>query len=119
MLKGILLFLLATIFKSLIAPIGYIYGTISSLIKREWNIWNGDLAIAKDQYGNGICKYILNDLLIEKDSKYKFGNIDETVSSVIGKNKIADSLTHLGSFIDKILNKIEKDHSIKSIDKTE
>lgn len=115
---GFLLFIISLVLKRILEPFIYITGSIIALTKGEWNQYNTDLAIATDQYGNGLSKYLFNILLIKKTSTHKFGNIDETISSVIGKNKVAGTLTWLGEFVDKILDLLEKDHSIKAIDNT-
>lgn len=115
---GAILFIIASILKWVFTPVGYFYGVIRSLSEREFNQYHKDLAIAKDQYGNAMMRYALNDFL-KKWNGYKFGNIDETISSAIGKNKVENTLTPLGLAIDRILNGFEEDHSIKSIDETE
>jgi hypothetical protein len=97
----------------------FIIGNIISIFKGEWNQYNTDLAIAQDQYGNGLCQYVFNIILLKKNPAHKFGNIDETISSVIGKNKVAGTLTWLGEVVDIILDALDPDHSIKSIDNTE
>ena len=79
---GFLLFIIASILQWAFAPALYGYGFFASFIKggsKEWNKYNEDLAIAKDQYGNAIGKYFFNWLLIKKDG-YRFGNVDETIS---------------------------------------
>lgn len=104
--------------KIILAPIGYIYGTVSSLFKggiKEWNEWNKQLAIAKDQYGNGLMKYILNDSAINEGG-CQFGNIDETISSVLGKNKRKNKLKPFGRFLSSLLNGIDKHHVEDAID---
>lgn len=106
---GFILYIVSSLLKIIIGPICYLYGTIIS---------NEQLAIAKDQYGNGVAKYLFNSLLIKKEG-YKFGNIDETISSVLGKNKRDNTLKFLGKILDYILDKLDKNHSIKSIDETE
>lgn len=116
---GIILLLISTILKLVLSPVLYLYGSIISLYNHEFDKWNAQLAISKDQYGNGLGKYLFNSLLITKLSKNKFGNIDETISSVIGKNKINNTLTMLGRQIDFLLNLFEENHSIKAIDETE
>ena len=116
---GLILLVVATVLKVAFAPIMYIYGIARSLFNRHFNKWNRDLAISKDQYGNALGKYLFNDLLITKNSVHFFGNIDETISSVIGKNNRDGALSIVGRFVDKILNAIDKNHSIKSIDETE
>lgn len=115
---GYILLITASVLKWILTPLAYTYGVIRSLANKDFNRYNKHLAIAKDQYGNGLCQYLFNDLLITKDG-YKFGNIDETISSVVGKNKRDNTLSFLGRVLDSILNKIDKNHSIKSIDVTE
>lgn len=116
---GFILLVISSVLKWILAPFSYTYGVVRSLCyKGEFNEYNKQLAIAKDQYGNGLCKYLFNDFIITKDG-YKFGNIDETISSCIGKNKIKGTLTFYGKALDWILNKFEPNHSILSIDNTE
>ena len=118
---GFLLFVIASFLKWVFAPVLYGYGFVASFIAggtKEWNKYNEDLAIAKDQYGNAIGKYFFNWLLIKKDG-YKFGNVDETISSCVGKNKVKGTLTIFGKGLDFILDMLETDHSIKSIDDKE
>lgn len=116
---GLLLLIISSCLKLILAPILYLVGAILSLFKGGFNQWNLDLAIAKDQYGNALGKYVWNGLLINKHSVHLFGNIDETISSVLGKNKRDRTLTFLGIFFDKILEAIDPNHSEDSIDETE
>lgn len=116
---GLLLFIISTILKLTLFPLLYFIGAITSIVKGGFNQWNFDLAIAQDQYGNTLGKAIWNGLLITKHSKHLFGNNDETISSVIGKNKRDGTLTFLGIFADKVLNALEPNHSEDSIDETE
>ncbi|MEI7510103.1 MAG: hypothetical protein WCJ62_11645 [Flavobacterium sp.] len=116
---GFLLFIIATILKLTLFPLLYLIGAITSIVKGGFNQWNLDLAIAKDQYGNALGKYVWNGLLITKHSKHLFGNIDETISSVIGKNKRDRTLTFLGIFVENILEAIDPNHSENAIDETE
>jgi len=115
---GFILFLVSSILKWVLAPFSYIYGVIVSLKKHEFYHYNFNLAIAKDQYGNAVCKYLFNDVLIAKDG-YKFGCVDETISSCIGKNRVKGTLTFLGRLLDWTLDKVQPNHSILSIDNTE
>lgn len=116
---GFLLFIVATILKIALFPFMYLIGAITSIAKGGFNQWNFDLAIAQDQYGNTLGKAIWNGLLITKQSKHLFGNNDETISSVIGKNKRDKTLTFLGIFADKVLDMLDENHSIDAIDETE
>ena len=47
---------------------------------------------------------------------YKFGDEDETISSVLGKNKLTKTLTKTGKTLDWILEKLDRNHSIESIE---
>jgi hypothetical protein len=73
-------------------------------------------AINLDKFGNREFRTLFNKVLIN-DKGYRFGNINETISSVLGKNQLTGTLTKLGLALVWILDKIENDHSLKSIDK--
>lgn len=118
-IAGLLLHLLAKVLKFILGFVLWPYGIVRSLCKFEFDKWQKQLALAEDQYGNGLGKYFFNDYLITKDSKNKFGNIDETISSVLGKNKKAGTLTPLGKSISWILNLLETNHVEKAIDESE
>lgn len=68
-----------------------------------------------DIFCNVIFEDLLNWLFIKKASSHKFGNQREWVSSVIGKNLKAGTLTKAGRIFNNILNFFEKDHAIKQI----
>ena len=76
--------------------------------------YNRLLAINEDEYGNILLAPIFNKILI-KENGYKFGNDKETISSALGKNKRDGNLLFLGKVLDKILDFLDKNHSIKSI----
>ena len=54
-------------------------------------------------------------LLWVKKGGYHFGNSDETISSALGKNKENNTLTGFEKVIDNILDIIDKNHSLDSI----
>jgi hypothetical protein len=61
-------------------------------------------------------QHLLNDtLLIKNQHTYLFGNKKETISSVIGKNHLTNTLSRLGKALNSFLNFIDKDHSLNSI----
>lgn len=68
-----------------------------------------------DKLGNSIAAPLFNLLLISK-SGHKFGCVDETISSVIGKNKESNTLLFLGKFLYKFLDTIQKQHCELSIE---
>jgi len=115
---GILLFIISIILLVATGPIGIIYGFFYSLFTRsvpgigEYFL---EIAISIDQLGNVMMQHFLNLILIQKIG-YKFGNRDETISSVIGKNLENDTLTAFGKFLNKILDALDPNHSLNSID---
>lgn len=112
---GVILFIIASAMKWILTPVTYVYSLIESISKGEFSKYSKELAIAKDKYGNCFCQYLFNRFLI-RDWGYKFGNANETVSSVLGKNYRDKTLSKLGYFVGIVLNFIEKDHIQKSID---
>lgn len=94
-----------------------VYGIVMSLEKDEFSKYFMSIAVSLDQFGNTICKYLFDWLLIKKHG-YKFGNVDETISSVLGKNYVNKTCTWLGLFFCTLLGKLDKNHVEKSIDET-
>jgi len=111
----LLLLIISSILKWSLSPLLWIVGVICSYKQKEHKKYFKDLAISKDQYGNTVGKYVFNYCLI-KSNGYKFGNIDETISSVLGKNKTTNTLSKIGKLLDYILDLLDPNHSIKSID---
>ena len=120
---GILIFIVAAILSVVLLPIGFIWGIGEAFFKRglksAWKRLSNyfyDMALSIDQLGNVACKELFNDALILHSSENKFGNPDETISSVLGKNKRDGSLTKAGRILSNILDKLDKNHVTKSID---
>lgn len=115
---GLLLFLISIALMVLTGPLGLIYGFFQQLFTKgltgigEFAL---KIAISIDQLGNVLMQHLFNGLWI-KEGGYPFGNRDETISSALGKNKQLDTLTGFGKFIDKILDTIDPNHSLNSID---
>jgi len=74
-----------------------------------------DTAINLDRFGNREFRFSLNKYLIISDSANLFGDIRETISSVLGKNQRGQTLTKLGKFVCWVLDTIDKKHCEKSI----
>ena len=49
------------------------------------------------------------------DGGYQHGNINETISSVLGKNQRDETLTKFGMLITKILDRMDENHCKESI----
>jgi len=111
---GFILTLTAYILLMVLSPIGFLWSAVTRPKKYFWNI-----AISLDQLGNVICADPMNYLLIQPYSKYKFGNPDETISSVLGKNQLHDRLKPFGKRVVMLLGKLDENHSIKSIENDE
>jgi hypothetical protein len=73
------------------------------------------IAMSIDQLANKVCKELFNDILITKDG-YKFGHIDETISSATGRNVLKGTLSPIGKGLNWILNVLDKDHCVKHIE---
>jgi 8-oxo-dGTP diphosphatase len=120
---GVILYIISLLISVILLPIGLVYTIFISIYKRRFfaegiptiNLKFKKLATAVDIYGNVACSELFNDVLIKKDSIDKFGNYGETISSVIGKNKLTNTLTKTGVLLDKILDFFDPNHSIKSI----
>lgn len=111
---GFILTIIAYILLLILSPVGFIWAIFTRPKDYFWRI-----AISLDQLGNVICAEAMNFLLIQPFSKYKFGNPDETISSVLGKNQLHDRLKPFGKWVVEVLGRLDENHSIKSIENDE
>jgi hypothetical protein len=118
-IKSFLLFGIAFILLVTTTPIGFVYALLRQLFVgkiKTLQIYFIEVALALDNAGNVIMQHLLNDtLLIKNPNTYQFGNKKETISSVIGKNHLTNTLSPLGKALNSFLNYIDKDHSLNSI----
>ena len=118
-LMSFLLFCVALLLVITTAPIGFLYAIIrqaSSSKSKSLNVYFIEVALVLDEVGNVTMQHLLNDILIIKnDQTYFFGRKDETISSVIGKNSLTNTLSPLGRALNSFLNFLDKDHSLNSI----
>jgi 8-oxo-dGTP pyrophosphatase MutT (NUDIX family) len=115
---GVLLFFISLLLLVITGPIGLVYGLFHSSFKKGFKgigEYLLKIAISIDQLGNVLMQHLLNLLWIKKGG-YEFGNRDETISSALGRNKKLGMLTGFGNVIDAILDRIDPDHSLNSID---
>ena len=75
-----------------------------------------ELATVIDQQGNVIMQHLLNLLWIKGADRYLFGDRDETISSALGKNQDRNTLSKFGKLIVWLLDKIDPNHSLNSIE---
>tara|TARA_R110002020_G_scaffold91560_3_gene222471 strand:+ start:89001 stop:89816 length:816 start_codon:yes stop_codon:yes gene_type:complete len=117
-LIGVLLLLISIFLLILTLPLGFLFGLLYNLATKRL-VGVGEyclkIAISIDQLGNVAMQHLLN-LLWLKSGNYPFGNRDETISSAIGRNKRLGTLNAFGRFIDKLLDVLDPNHSLDSID---
>ena len=77
--------------------------------------WMLKIAISIDQLGNVVGSVPFNFLFIKRDG-VKFGGEDDTISYILGRNYHRGTLTRFGSFMARLLNKLERDHLDKAIE---
>jgi len=99
--------LLAVIF----LPVGFLY----AMFFRGRTNFLYKTSIGIDQLGNVVCGKLFN-LILTKKTGYPFGNEDEVISSVIGKNLATGTLTFAGRLLAFLLDEIQKGHVEKSIE---
>lgn len=105
----------------LVTPIFNLIGLITILFKPK-DVRNRvfkDLATSKDQHSNVYIQFWFNKWMLKKQSKHLYGNLDETISSVYGKNKRSNTLTKFGKYWADWLNKREKNHVEMAIEDDE
>lgn len=108
---GILLYIIATILWVLITPINWV---IVSFKYGLSNTYFKETAIDIDKFGNRNFRTFLNATMRLRNG-YKFGNVNETISSALGKNQRDKTLSRVGKGVCFILDKLDKDHCKKSI----
>lgn len=129
LIKSLVLFLIAGALSVVLLPLGILW-TVGEILVRIFSSSQKKSAFAKslwfltatlhslalwlDQIGNAVCRDLFNRLLIEEDG-YKFGKVQETISSVLGKNQLLDKLSLTGRALVVLLDLFEEDHCLKSI----
>lgn len=118
-IKSFLLFCIAFVLMTITAPIGFLYTILRQTFLQKTKrlaVYFIEVALALDNAGNVTMQHLLNDtLLIKKPTTYLFGNKKETISSVIGKNYLTNTLSIFGKALNSFLNFIDNNHSLNSI----
>lgn len=119
---GTVLAIAALILSMVLFPLGLLLTFFVNLYKRSWsfsfkrlNQQFLSIATSIDASGNVVCKDLFN-LILKQKGGVEFGNRKETISSVLGKNKRDGTLTNTGKGVAFILDKIDTNHCLKSID---
>jgi hypothetical protein len=108
---GVILYIIATILWVILTLLNWVvvcfkYGLSNDYFKQT--------AIDIDRFGNRNFRAFLN-VLMREEIGYQFGNVNETISSVLGKNQRDKTLTRFGRLICAILDSLDKNHCQNSI----
>ena len=119
-LINLMLLLTAVVLSLVFVPVSCVYTIGLSFIRPRFVLpLFPDLlftaAKSIDQFGNAFCYLFLNAVLIKHDNIHPFGDEDETISSVLGRNKLVDNLTRTGVLLDNILHLFDENHTIDAI----
>lgn len=113
---NLLLLLVAVVLSVIIFPAAIVYTLTLALLQAKPGKIIGylsqfalSMSLSIDQLGNTICRDLLNKCL-RKPGGYDFGNYQETISRVLGKNKALGTLTSPGRGLSNLLNSIDRDH---------
>jgi hypothetical protein len=109
-MKFYLLVVLACVLFIIFAPIGWV---VALFFKgRKDYLWR--VALSIDQTGNVVCGKLFDLTLRTKDG-YAFGEVDRTISYALGRNKLMNTLTKTGKALDKLLDIIDKEHTLNAV----
>jgi hypothetical protein len=113
-MRGFILLIIALLLSVVLLPIGFTFQVIATLF-RSIDTYLFHIAKSIDQHGNLVCAELFNLTLIKRKG-YKFGDMDKTISFVLGVNAETKTLTYLGKKVCNLLNVIEKDHVKKAVE---
>jgi len=115
--KEILLLLIAVVLLYLLLPIVFVFMLLKYLIggnTRLLKVWAWKVSRGIDVFANVHGSDLFNIVFI-KTGGYQFGNRQETISSVIGKNQRNKTLAIAGKVLRWMLDRIAQDHCLNSI----
>lgn len=110
-MRGLLLLITALVLAAILIPICFVF----TLFYRGRSAFLMRVAVSVDQLGNVVGARLFNIALIKK-SGWQFGNEDETISSVLGKNNMLGQLKPMGRWLGRLLDSIDTNHLAKSIE---
>jgi len=115
LLTNIGLLLIALILAVLLFPFGWLHGlfTLRLSISRLSHYFL-TIALSIDQLGNVILAPLFNAIMIKRNG-YKFGDEDETISYVLGRNQITETLSKCGNLLANLLDWIDANHCAKTV----
>lgn len=115
---GFILFLIASLLYPILTIINIFFVLAKYRNKNSFfktiNEYFRQTALDIDRYGNHNFRTLWNATMITNEG-YQFGNIVETISSVLGKNQLNGTLSKTGLTLVKILDLLEENHCINAI----
>jgi len=109
---NLLLSIIAVVLFILIEPLNFVFVVIIKGHKASG--YFRSLAVGIDRFGNYQFRTLFNAIL-KTEQGYEFGNFNETISSVLGKNQRDNTLTKAGRVLVDILDFIDENHCLNSI----
>jgi hypothetical protein len=113
---GFVLFIVSLILLAIVFAISFVLTPIYYIITLKWKSgfkqldrWFYKMALSIDQFGNVACAKVLK-LMFTKRNGHDFGDEDDTVSYVLGRNQYKKTLTGAGRLMVKILDRLEENH---------
>ena len=89
---GILLYIIATILWIILTPINWVIVSFKHGLSNAYFL---ETAVDIDKFGNRNFRTFLNATMRLRNG-YKFGNVNETISSALGKNQRGKTLSWFG-----------------------
>lgn len=108
---GLLLYLIASILWVVLTPINWVMVTIKNGLSNDYF---KQTAIDLDKFGNRNFRTFLNASMRIRGG-YAFGNVNETISSALGKNQRDNTLSGFGVAICRLLDWLDDEHCKNSI----
>lgn len=119
---GAILYVISKLLRYLVMPFVFInnlYKEIKSIFSADGFEELNDSFLAKAILTDKLCNQedagLLTALFITEKSVHPFGNPLETISSVLGKNLLAGTLSEAGKAMCNILNEMQANHCINAI----
>ena len=117
-MRNVLFFIAAKTFFPIFILMGIVYSMKDVLTIPFWNTLSEKIyksATLFSQLGNVWMKELLNDVCVVSGG-HQYGNEDDSISDITGRNLRDGTLTKTGIGLAKFLNLLGKDHALESID---
>ena len=112
---NIVLLILALLLAVVLFPVGWVHGLITLRLSiSRLSHYFLTISLSIDQMGNVILAPLFNKIMIKRNG-YKFGDEDETISYVLGRNQITETLSKCGNLLANLLDWIDPNHCDKTV----